>query len=500
MRTVNGFLLFVVCMSLVACGPSQMERSAQATATAADIQTAQAPTPMPTPDLPSILEALAPAAGGQGMPDAAAYDPDDLLSHRLVVLDPSGAPHAWNSSLPTHWMPMSVGETDLVVVVQEREINLGSQAYIGGPPITRYRYETDVELREARTGQILMTVTLRGTEPPPFPSQAAVDVTRMEGSHISELDLQQWLTCEAGLELFPHALLTLTGHTEEVSSVAFSPDGQTLASGSKDNTVRLWRVSDGALLQTLTGHSRAVWSVAFSPDGQTLASGSMYNVRLWQVEDGALLQTLEWQTNIVTSVAFSPDGQTLATGSRSDTVRLWRVSDGTPLLTLTGHTEEVSSVAFSPDGQTLASGSLDHTVRVWRVSDGILLRTLEGHTDGVDSVAFSPDGQSLASGASDDTVRLWRVADGTVLLTLTGHTDSAFYPANVEAAFSPNGQILASGSSDHTVRVWRVSDGALLYTLEGPSDGLESVAFSPDGKTLASSGSRDGTVHLWRIE
>jgi hypothetical protein len=416
MRTVNGFLLLVVCVSLVACGPSQTERNVQGTATAAEIQTAQAPTPTPTPDLPSILGALAPAAAGQGIPDAAAYDPDDLLSHRLVVLDPSGAPHTWSSSLPTYWMPMSVGETDLVVVVQEREIDLGSQSYVGGPPITRYRYETDVELREARTGQMLMTATLRGTEPPPFPSQAAVDLTRMEGSHISELDLQQWLACEAELGLCPHAFLTLTGHTEIVSSVAFSPDGQTLATGSRSDTVRLWRVSDGTALLTLTGHTEGVSSVAFSPDGHTLASRSHDgNICLWQVSDGTLLHTLEGHRDGVDSVAFSPDGQTLASGASDDTVRLWRVSDGALLRTLTGHTDSAFfpanvEAAFSPNGQILASGSSDHTVRLWRVSDGALLYTLERPRDGLSSVTFSPDGHTLASsGSRDGTVHLWRI-------------------------------------------------------------------------------------------
>jgi WD40 repeat protein len=178
----------------------------------------------------------------------------------------------------------------------------------------------------------------------------------------------------------PQAIFTtvhiLEGHMEAVNSVAFSPDGKTLASGagsgllwSNDNTVRLWRVSDGKLLNTLEGHTNWVRSVAFSPDGKTLASGSDDNtVRLWRVSDGKLRRTLEG---------------------------------------LEGHTNNVMSVAFSPDGKTLASGSVDNTVRLWRVSDRKLRRTLEGHTDWVNSVAFSPDGTRLASGSDDNTVRLW---------------------------------------------------------------------------------------------
>ena len=166
---------------------------------------------------------------------------------------------------------------------------------------------------------------------------------------------------------------TLVGHTETVNSVAFSPDGKTLASGagsgllwSNDNTVRLWRVSDGKLLRTMEGHTNWVRSVAVSPDGKTLASGSDDNtVRLWRVLGRKLLRTLEGHTNTVMGVAFSPDGKTLASGSDDSTVRLWRVSDGKLLRTLEGHTNTVMGVAFSPDGKTLASGSADNTVRLW---------------------------------------------------------------------------------------------------------------------------------------
>ena len=155
------------------------------------------------------------------------------------------------------------------------------------------------------------------------------------------------------------------------------------------------------------GHADTVWSVAFSPDGQTLASASSdFTIKLWRVSDGTLLRTLTGHTYDVTSVAFSPDGQTLASGSWDRTIRLWRVSDGTLLRTLTGHTSYVTSVAFSPDGQTLASAGVDSGIRLWRVSDGTLLRTLSG---GANSVAFSPDGQTLASGSGDSTISLWQI-------------------------------------------------------------------------------------------
>jgi WD40 repeat protein/tRNA A-37 threonylcarbamoyl transferase component Bud32 len=286
----------------------------------------------------------------------------------------------------------------------------------------------------------------------------------------------------------------LIKHTWSVQCVTFSPDGELLASGSGDNMVRLWRVSDGSLLRTLEGHASSVVSIAFSPDSLLLASGSWdKTVRLWRVSDGALLRTIEGHTNDIEIVTFSPDGRILASGSDENTVYLWRVTDGKLLRTLKGHTDWVWSVAFSPDGEMLASGSFDKTVRLWRVSDGALLRTIEGHTNDIEIVTFSPDGRILASGADDNMVRLWRVADGTLLRTLVGHTDWVR-----SVAFSPDGELLASGSDDRTVRLWRVSDGKLLCMLEGHKSYVESVAFSPNGELLAS-GSHDGTIILWGI-
>jgi WD40 repeat protein/subtilase family serine protease len=287
---------------------------------------------------------------------------------------------------------------------------------------------------------------------------------------------------------------TLTGHTDWVYSVAFSPDGSLIASGSRDATIKLWRVSDGALVATLRGHTWHVFSVAFSPDGSLIASGgSDLTIRLWRVSDGALVRTLRGHTGYVNSVAFSPDGRLLASGSEDRTIRLWRVSDGALVRTLTGHTDWVFSVAFSPDGSLIASGSDDSTIKLWRVSDGALVRTLTGHTGDVRSVAFSPDGSLLASGSWDATIKLWRVSDGALVATLTGHTSNV-----PSVAFSPDGRLLASGSWDATIKLWRVSDGALVRTLTGHTYWVNSVAFSPDGSLLAS-GSLDLTIRLWRV-
>ncbi|EKF04447.1 kinase domain protein [Tolypothrix sp. PCC 7601] len=294
---------------------------------------------------------------------------------------------------------------------------------------------------------------------------------------------------------------TITGHSGGVYSVAISPDGKTLASGSADSTIKLWNIPRGEPIRTLTGHSGLIYSVAISPDGKTLASGSFdTTIKLWNLATGEQIGTLTRHSNSVYSVAISPDGNTLASIA-DNTIKLWNLATKEQIRTLpseryanTGHSSFVYSVAISPDGNTLASGSLDNTIKLWNLATGELIRTLNRHSDGVISVAISRDGKTLASGSLDNTIKLWNLATGEEIRTLTGHSDTPFV-----VAFSPDGKTLASGSADKTIKLWNLATGEEIRTLNRHSQGVISVAFSPDGKTLVS-GSDDKTIKIWRLK
>ena len=305
----------------------------------------------------------------------------------------------------------------------------------------------------------------------------------------------------AGLQLlisnFPSGSFlekTLTGHSDSVLSVAYSSDSRYLASGSGDNTIKIWEVAKGKELRTLTGHSSGVYSVVYSPDGRYLASGSGDNtIKIWEVAKEKELRTLTGHSSRSLSVVYSPDSRYLASGSIDNTIKIWEVATGKELRTLTGHFSGVYSVVYSPDGRYLASASADNTIKIWEVATGKELRTLTGHSSRSLSVVYSPDSRYLASGSIDNTIKIWEVATGKELRTLTGHSNSV-----PSVAYSPDGRYLASGSWDDTIKIWEVATGRELRTLTGHSSGFWSVVYSPDGRYLAS-GSEDKTIKIWRV-
>jgi serine/threonine protein kinase len=278
-----------------------------------------------------------------------------------------------------------------------------------------------------------------------------------------------------------------------VNTVALSPDGLYLASGSF-GTIRIWNAKSGRLERTLNQvHSRkALRSLAVSPDSEILVSGGDdNNAIMWNLKSGKRILTIPAHSGGVNSIAFSNDGGFFATGSDDKTVRLWDTKTGRRLLTLTGHTGPVNAVALSRDGQTLASGSTDRSVRLWNLKTGEVRRILTGHAGAVNAVTFSPNGQVVASASTDNTIRLWNVRDGKRTRTFKGHSSWVR-----TIAFSPDSRTLVSGGGD--IIVWDLKTGKERSSLSGHSQFVSSVAISRDNKTLVS-GSPDRTIKIWRM-
>ncbi|MGB3639309.1 MAG: serine/threonine-protein kinase [Rivularia sp. (in: cyanobacteria)] len=292
---------------------------------------------------------------------------------------------------------------------------------------------------------------------------------------------------------------TLDSYSSPINSMAISPEGRILVSGSDYYyPIKLWSIKTRILLRTFKCNY-SINTVAISPDGLIIAAGdSANNIQLWDVNSRSKIGLLKEYTSFLAGVnclSFSPDSKYLASAGSDETVRLWNVSTGQEIRTLKGHKQSVSSVSISPNGQIIASGSADRTVIIWNLSTGKILHKLHHHGmfAGVNSVAFSPDGNIIATGNDDDTIKFWKASTGEEIYFLEHHNGGVRC-----VTFSVNGEIIAS-SSVRTIKLWDINTQQEICTLSGHSAKVNSLVFSPDGKTLFS-GSDDKSIKIWQCE
>jgi WD40 repeat protein len=289
------------------------------------------------------------------------------------------------------------------------------------------------------------------------------------------------------------------GHNYHVDAVAFSPDGQRLATGAAytDPILRIWDPLTGKNTAQLRGHTGGIEVVAYSPDGQVLASGSQDGtVRLWDAGSGKEVGLLDGKDHLIYAMAFSPDGKTIATGGKRKGVHLWDVATGREVRSFDNPGGFVLRLAFSPDGKLIATKGMDEGfVRLWDAASGKEVRQLSlGKARRGATLAFSPDGKELASGDDAGAIHLWDVQTGTERRTTAPMGGPAF-----GLAFSPDGRSLAGGFEGATVQVWETASGLQRISWQHPVGGtVKEVAFSPDG-TLLASGCTDRTAMVWDV-
>jgi hypothetical protein len=307
--------------------------------------------------------------------------------------------------------------------------------------------------------------------------------------------LTGWRSSEGGQEDRVPLRATLHGHRGPVWAVSYAPDGQTLATGSDDGTLRLWGAATGHAEAVLSGHGSAVVAVAYAHSGKFLVSGGADGtLHLWDPASHQEQRALEHHGANLRRLALSPDDKTVALAGSAQEVELWDLDTHTRRLTLEGHHSSIVSVVYAPDGQTLATGDVSGHIRLWDPATGDERGHFRGDPLGLRALAFAPDSQTLASaGTGGKDVKLWQVATHQEIAALAGYENGV-----QTMKIAPNGRFLATGGRDGSVKLWDVPSASVLATLQAHEGAVWAVAFSPDSRTLATVG-EDRLGKLWDL-
>jgi WD40 repeat protein/tRNA A-37 threonylcarbamoyl transferase component Bud32 len=288
---------------------------------------------------------------------------------------------------------------------------------------------------------------------------------------------------------FDKSTNTLSGHADQIHSVAISPNGKIIVSGSRDSTIKVWELATGNLIRTLSAHG-VVMQIAISPDGKFIISASADNtIKVWSLTTGKLINNLIGHSGTIGSVAVSPNSQIIVSGSDDETMKIWSLTTGKLIHNLPNG-NLVHSVAISPDGKKIVTGGFDET-KIWQLSTGEILHSILEKR--IHSVAITPDGQFFVTGGGENNnIKLWSLSSGELIRTLDSELIYTF-----SVAVSPDSRTVVGGGSN-TIKIWKLSTGKLINTINLGGT-IFSVAISPDGKTLASASDKTNTIKLWKL-